>query len=297
MAQSTACTTYNYFPLVVVVALFTPIVDNMAFYRNVFSFIVIFAALPNMTSVLPQLYCILRSWMPSAADLIQELVSQIHKYCKERIFEDIQQQIARIIDLVKSLYALVHFVLQNVFAGITDTGLLLHNNGMGHTDEILQQVLGYDGAALPGHVGTTINKLLSLILFLFWTIMGLLCISRLSYNKFFLLMSSTFLIHAFLGPVWCIRRLAFCIEILLRLGSLISGKPIPVAISVVVAFTLKGFRKWRKNIAIASNTEDMLKLNETLEKRLAIIEKKLDVLLLKIGSICYAQSNLATERT
>lgn len=145
VAQSTVCTTYNYFPLVVVVALFTPIVDNMAFYRNVFSFIVIFAALPNITSVLPQLYCILRSWMPSAADLIQELVLQIHKYCKERIFEDIQQEIARIIDLVKSLYALVHFALQNVFAGITDTGLLLHNNGMGHTDEILQQVLGYDG--------------------------------------------------------------------------------------------------------------------------------------------------------
>lgn len=34
-------------------------------------------------------------------------------------------------------------------------------------------------------------------LFLFWIILGLLCISRLSYNKFFLLMSSTFLIHAF----------------------------------------------------------------------------------------------------
>ena len=119
--------------------------------------------------------------------------------------------------------------------------------------------------------------------------MGLLCISRLSYNKFFLLMSSTFLIHAFLGPVWCIRRLAFCIEILLWLGSLISGKPIPVAISVVIALTLTGFRKWRKNIAITSNTEDMLKLNEMLEKRLDVIEKKLDVLLLKIGSICYTQ--------
>lgn len=83
--------------------------------------------------------------MPSAADLIQELVLQIHKYCKERIFEDIQQEIARIIDLVYSLYALVHLALQKVFDGITDAGLLLHHNGMGYTDEILQQVLGYDG--------------------------------------------------------------------------------------------------------------------------------------------------------
>lgn len=110
-------------------------------------------------------------------------------------------------------------------------------------------------------------------------------------------MSSTFLIHAFLGPVWCMRRLAFCIEILLWLGSLISGKPIPVAISVVVAFTLTGFRKWRKNIAITSNTEEMLKLNEMLEKRLAVIEKKLDVLLLKMSYIYNTQSNLAIERT
>ena len=127
--------------------------------------------------------------------------------------------------------------------------------------------------------------------------MGLLCISRLSYNKFFLLMASTFLIHAFLGPVWCVRRLAFCIEILLWLRSLISGKPIPVAISVVVALTLTGFRKWRKNIAITSTTEDMLKLNEMLEKRLAVIKKKLDVLLLKMSSIYNTQSNLAIERT
>lgn len=110
-------------------------------------------------------------------------------------------------------------------------------------------------------------------------------------------MSSTFLIHAFLGPVWCIRRLVFCVGILLWLGSLISSKPIPAAISVVVAFTLTGFRKWRKNIAITSSTKDMLKLNETLEKRLAVIEQKLDVLLLKMSSIYNTQSNLAIEKT
>lgn len=41
----------------------------------------------------------------------------------------------------------------------------------------------------------------------------------------------------------------------------------------------------------------MLKLNETLEKRLAVIKQKLDVLLLKLSSIYNTQSNLAIEKT
>lgn len=145
MAHSTIRTIYNYFPLVV--ALFTryPIVDKMALLRAVFSFIVTFTAFPNIISVLAQLYSILRSWMPSAVDLIEEHVVQIHKYSTERIFEDIQQGTARIIDFVYSLYAIVHLALQNVFNAITDAGFLLHHNGMGHTDEILQHVLGSDG--------------------------------------------------------------------------------------------------------------------------------------------------------
>ena len=141
------------------------------------------------------------------------------------------------------------------------------------------------GAALPDQVGTARNKLLSLILFLVWIITGLICISRMSYNKFFLLMSSTFLVHAFFGPVWCIRRLAFCIGVCLWMGSLVSSKPIPAAITVLIAFTLTGFRKWRKKVAMTTNASDLLKFNESLEQRLDGIEKKLDLLASKLNAI------------
>ena len=143
-------------------------------------------------------------------------------------------------------------------------------------------MLNFTGAALPTQVGTARNKLLSLILFLFWIIVGLICISRLSYNKFFLLMSSTFLVHAFFGPVWCIRRLAFCIGICLWIGSLVSSKPIPAAVTVLIAFTLTGFRKWRTKIAMATNTSHLLKFNENIEQRLDGIERKLDILVARL---------------
>ena len=148
----------------------------------------------------------------------------------------------------------------------------------------------FAGAALPDQVGSARNQLLSLILFLVWIITGLVCISRMSYNKFFLLMSSTFLVHAFFGPVWCLRRLAFCIGVCMWMGSLVSNKPIPAAITVLVAFTLTGLRKWRKKVAMTTKTSDLLKLNESLEQRLEGIEKKLDVLVSKLNVICGSSS-------
>lgn len=138
---------------------------------------------------------------------------------------------------------------------------------------------------MPKQLGTARNELLSLILFLFWMIMGLICISRLSYNKFFLLMSSTFLVHAFFGPVWCIRRLAFCIGVCLWIGSLVSSKPIPAAVTVLIAFTLTGFRKWRKKVAMTTNTSHLLRFNENIEQRLDGIEKKLDILVARVDTI------------
>ena len=146
-------------------------------------------------------------------------------------------------------------------------------------------MLNFTGAALPNQVGTARNKLLSLILFLFWMIMGLICISRLSYNKFFLLMSSTFLVHAFFGPIWCIRRLAFCIGVCLWMGSLVSSKPIPAAVAVLIAFTLTGFRKWRKEVDMTTNTSHLLRFNENIEQRLDGIERKLDILVTRLNTI------------
>lgn len=68
-------------------------------------------------------------------------------------------------------------------------------------------------------------------------------------------------------------------------GSLVSNKPIPAAITVLVAFTLTGLRKWRKKVAMTTKTSDLLKLNESLEHRLDGIEKKLDVLVSKLNVI------------
>ena len=113
--------------------------------------------------------------------------------------------------------------------------------------------------------------------------MGLICISRMSYNKFFLLMSGTYLMHASFGPVWCVRRLAFFIAVSLWIGSLISSKPIPATLAVLVAFALTGFRKWRKRAALMANTSDILK-NESLEQRLDGMEEKLDLLVSKLNS-------------
>jgi len=221
--------------------------------------------------------------MPAVVDMIEEIVLIIHKYCSERLLEDIKRGMTIFIDLARNVLALVQPAVKSLSEVITDGLVALHNNGMGYTDEILQQVLGID--ALPDHVGATRNKLLSLILFLFWIIMGLICISRLSYNKFFLLMSSTFLVHAFFGPVWCIRRLAFCVGVCLWMGSLVSSKPIPAAITVLIAFTLTGFRKWRKKVAMTTNASDLFKFNESLEQRLDGIEKKLDILVSRINDI------------
>lgn len=74
------------------------------------------------------------------------------------------------------------------------------------------------------------------------------------------------------------------------MSSLVSNKPIPAAITVLVAFTLTGLRKWRKKVAMTTKTSDLLKLNESLEQRLDGIEKKLDVLVSKWNVICGSSS-------
>lgn len=250
-------------------------------------FILIFVGcttFPNLQNVLSQVLNVLRTWMPSVVYLMEEIVTGIHKYCTESLLKDIKRLLAVLTDLIRSVVHLLQPVISSYFEVVANGLITLHNNGMGYTDEFLQQVLGIDGAALPGHIGIARNKLLSLILFLFWIIMGLICFSRLSYNKFFLLMSSTFLVHAFFGPVWCIRRLAFCIGVCLWIGSLVSSKPIPAAVTVLIAFTLTGFRKWRKKVATTTSTSNLLRFNENIEQRLDGIEKKLDTLVARLNT-------------
>lgn len=257
--------------------------------KTIITFILIFAActtfLPNIQSILSQVLDVLRTWIPSVMDLMEEIVAGIHKYCTESLLKDVTRVIAVLTDLIASVVHLLQPAVSSYFEVCTDGLVALHNNCMGYTDEILQQILGVDGAALPNQVGTARNKLLSLSLFLFWMIMGVICISRLSYNKFFLLMSGTFLVHAFFGPVWCIRRLAFCIGVCLWIGSLVSSKPIPAAITVLIAFTLTGFRKWRKKVAMTTSTSHLLRSNENIEQRLDGIERKLDILVARVNTI------------
>lgn len=69
------------------------------------------------------------------------------------------------------------------------------------------------------------------------------------------------------------------------MGSLVSNKPIPAAVAVLIAFSLTGFRKWQKKVAMTTNTNDLLKFNENLEQRLDGIEKKLDLLVSKLTAI------------
>ena len=116
-----------------------PLMSSMALSKIAFSFIIIFAAFnlatlsPNVNNVFAQLCNILLSWMPSVADSasVEEILLRIHKYCTERLFERV--------------CALIQPAFKNLFNVVTDGLLLLHNNGMSYTDEILQQALGIDG--------------------------------------------------------------------------------------------------------------------------------------------------------
>ena len=123
----------------------------MALLKIVFSFILIFAVFnvtsffPNLQNALVQLHNILRSWMPSVVSLIEEIVIIIHKYCTERLFEDLKRGITVLFDLVGNLYGLIQPAVKSVLEVIADGLVALHNNGMGYTDEILQQVLGIHG--------------------------------------------------------------------------------------------------------------------------------------------------------
>ena len=83
--------------------------------------------------------------MPSVVDLMEEIVAGIHKYCTESLLKDIKRVIAVLTDLIASVVHLLQPAVGSYFEVVTDSLVALHNNGMGYTDEILQQVLGIDG--------------------------------------------------------------------------------------------------------------------------------------------------------
>ena len=147
------------------------------------------------------------------------------------------------------------------------------------------QYLLFTGRLLQDDGDSARNKLISLVLFVIWLIMGLIFISRLSYNKFFILMAGTFLLHAIFGPVWCLHQLAFATGFCLWVGSLVANKPIPAALAVLLLFGVTGIRKWRTRSAQARSQTELLQSNKSIEQRIENIERKLDIVLEKINML------------
>ena len=87
----------------------------------------------------------LRTWIPSVVNLLEETVATIYKYCAESLLEDIKRAIVVLTELVGRVAELFHPAVRSLLEVVTDCLVALHNNGMGYTDEFLQQVLGIDG--------------------------------------------------------------------------------------------------------------------------------------------------------
>ena len=87
----------------------------------------------------------LRTWIPSVVNLLEETVATIYKYWAESLLEDIKRAIVVLTELVGRVAELFHPAVRSLLEVVTDGLVALHNNGMGYTDEFLQQVLGIDG--------------------------------------------------------------------------------------------------------------------------------------------------------
>lgn len=102
---------------------------NMALFKTIVTIVLIVTAFSvtsfstHFKNIVSQILEIFRTWMPSFVNILEDTVATIYKYCAERFLEDINRAIAGLVTL--------------------------HNNGMGYTDEFLQQVLGIDGNKFP----------------------------------------------------------------------------------------------------------------------------------------------------
>ena len=107
---------------------------------------------PNIQFILSKVHDTLHSWMPLVMDLIGEIAVRVHKYCTERLLEDIKKGITTFTKLLSSLFSFkIQTAVRNVLQAITDGLIAFHNNGMGYTDEILHQLLGIDGKDYNGN--------------------------------------------------------------------------------------------------------------------------------------------------
>ena len=121
----------------------------MALFKTIITFFLIFAActtfFPNIQSIFFQVLDVLRAWIPSVVDLMEEIVAGVHKYCTESLLNDIARVIAVLTDLIAGVVHLLQPAISSYFEVVTDGLVSLHNNCMSYTDEILRQILGIDG--------------------------------------------------------------------------------------------------------------------------------------------------------
>lgn len=136
---------------------------------------------------------------------------------------------------------------------------------------------------LADHASDTQGKFLSFVLFIVWLLIGLVSMSRMSYKKFFILMSSTFLLHTFFGSLWCVRRVAFLFGVCLWIRSLVTRRPIPAIFAVLVVLVLTRLRTQQKKAGRPKESKSFQELNNNIEEqRLQRLERKMDLLMAKI---------------
>ncbi|XP_032226626.1 uncharacterized protein LOC5502472 [Nematostella vectensis] len=258
----------------------------MAGYKQAFLLFAIFLAVFFTTVSFPDAtrnaYRVTEQGLPKVAEFAMDAAVKFRDYCANDLNTDVTKMMVFVYKVAVATGRVIGPIGQKVGLQIWNWLVCIHDNAMSYTEDTLQQILGKEDYWTPDVISPGRHKLLSLILLSLWILTGILSISRMSYNKFFLVMSGTFLLHAVFGPVWCVRRMAFVIGLCMWAGSAAANKPIPAAVTILIIFLLTGIRKWRKGIAKAKSAADLLMFNKTMEQRMENLERKLDIVLAKV---------------
>ncbi|KXJ21182.1 uncharacterized protein LOC110254459 [Exaiptasia diaphana] len=257
----------------------------MGFLKSIFYILVsvsVYYTLNNFHEVSTNVSRAVNHVLPQILNMLTVTVATVRDYCTHDMAKDVNKCITFISTSAQRVLGVLTPLGKGFGNGVVHLMVSVHDNAMSYTEDGLNQILGIEDSLVLQQVPQSRYKLLSLILLVFWIFSGIVTFSRISYNKFFLVMSSSFLLHSVFGPVWCMRRLAFVIGLCMWMGSLIADKPIVAAITVLVLFLLTGLRKWRKRLQRVKSAEDLVKFNKTMEQRIDGIEKKLDMILAKM---------------
>ena len=152
--------------------------------------------------------------------------------------------------------------------------------------------LWFTASTFPETYEEARNKLISIVLLMLWMLAGVILISKLSYTKFFILMSSSFLLHAIFGPLWCINKLIYLIGLTTWGITCIASTPVLAAIMISFIFgcsyfigawgkvraRIRSFKKGINNYDTITYNDITLSLEGRLEKLESLSEKILESL-------------------